>query len=69
MRNSRSILNIVRAQSIAPRQFSTMPAFRKVERGNGEEDAKSHATGASKVPESVQEAVPKGVEEALPDSV
>ncbi|KAM0346182.1 hypothetical protein ACHAPU_005603 [Fusarium lateritium] len=46
-----------------------MPAFRKVERGNGETEAKSHATGPSKVPESVQEAVPKGVEEALPDSI
>ncbi|KAM0247157.1 hypothetical protein ACHAP5_004236 [Fusarium lateritium] len=69
MRNSRSILNIVRAQSIAPRQFSTMPALRQIERGTGREDAKSHATGTSKVPESVQEAVPKGVEEALPDSI
>jgi hypothetical protein len=30
---------------------------------------KSHAQGASKVPEGVQKAAPKGVEEALPDSV
>ncbi|KAF5000497.1 hypothetical protein FGRMN_1664 [Fusarium graminum] len=46
-----------------------MSALRQIERGNGETEAKSHATGTSKVPESLQEAVPKGVEEALPDSI
>lgn len=41
--------------------------MRQIERGNDENA--SHATGPSKVPQSLQEAVPKGVEEALPDSV
>ncbi|KAL9562105.1 hypothetical protein ACKAV7_013649 [Fusarium commune] len=68
MRSSRSVLNHVRVQSLAPRRFSTMPAFRQIERGQVEED-KSQATGLSKVPKSVQDAVPKGVEESLPDSV
>ncbi|RFN48337.1 hypothetical protein FIE12Z_7386 [Fusarium flagelliforme] len=67
MRNSRSILNLVRVQSLAPRQFSTLPAMRQIERGNDENV--SHATGPSKVPKNLQEAVPKGVEEALPDSI
>ncbi|KAI7763878.1 hypothetical protein LZL87_006260 [Fusarium oxysporum] len=68
MRSSRSVLNHVRVQSLAPRRFSTMPAFRQIERGQVEED-KSQATGLSKVPKSVQDAVPKGVEESPPDSV
>ncbi|KAH7154285.1 hypothetical protein DER46DRAFT_663987 [Fusarium sp. MPI-SDFR-AT-0072] len=68
MRSSRSVLNHVRVQSLAPRRFSTMPAFRQIERGQVEED-KSQATGLSKVPKSVQDAVPKGVEESLPDSI
>ncbi|KAM5522062.1 hypothetical protein FOXYSP1_15953 [Fusarium oxysporum f. sp. phaseoli] len=33
------------------------------------DEDRSHATGPSKVPKSVQDAVPKGVEESLPDSV
>ncbi|KAJ0154546.1 Transcriptional activator protein acu-15 [Fusarium oxysporum f. sp. albedinis] len=32
------------------------------------DEDRSHATGPSKVPKSVQDAVPKGVEESLPDS-
>ncbi|KAM0560075.1 hypothetical protein ACHAPJ_004035 [Fusarium lateritium] len=70
MRNSRSILNLVRVQSLAPRQFSTMSALRQIERGQGDQGTgTSHATGTSKVPKSAQEAVPKGVEESLPDSI
>ncbi|KAJ4032397.1 hypothetical protein NW760_001489 [Fusarium oxysporum] len=33
------------------------------------DEDRSHATGPSKVPKSVQDAVPKGVEESLPDSI
>ncbi|KAJ4003838.1 hypothetical protein NW752_011966 [Fusarium irregulare] len=67
MRNSRSILNLVRVHSLAPRQFSTLPAMRQIERGK--DDNVSHATGPSKVPEGLQEAVPKSVEDALPESI
>ncbi|KAM0417176.1 hypothetical protein ACHAPT_012813 [Fusarium lateritium] len=65
MRCSRSILNIVRVQTLGPRPFSTMPAMKQVERGQGG----SHATGESKVPEGAQEKAPKGLEESLPDSI
>ena len=41
--------------------------MRQIERGR--DDNVSHATGPSKVPESLQEAVPKSVEDALPESV
>ncbi|XEV02691.1 hypothetical protein FSHL1_007978 [Fusarium sambucinum] len=68
MRTSRSILSILRVQpSFVPKQFSTMSSNRQIERGTDENA--SHATGPSKVPEGLQEAVPKGVEESLPDSI
>ena len=41
--------------------------MRQIERGR--DDNVSHATGPSKVPEGLQEAVPKSVEDALPESV
>ncbi|KAF5022822.1 hypothetical protein F66182_5116 [Fusarium sp. NRRL 66182] len=68
MRSSRSIISFARVQSLAPRQLSTMAGMRQIERGQGDE-GQSHATGKSKVPKSVQDAVPKGVEESLPDSI
>ncbi|CEI62200.1 hypothetical protein FVEN_g10301 [Fusarium venenatum] len=68
MRTSRSILTILRVQPyFVPKQFSTMPSNRQIERGIDENV--SHATGTCKVLEGLQEAVPKGVEESLPDSI
>jgi hypothetical protein len=59
-------LRVLARTRIQQRAFATSPLRMSTnEFGQG----KSHAKGASKVPESVQKAAPKGVEEGLPDSV
>ncbi|KAJ3538403.1 hypothetical protein NM208_g5922 [Fusarium decemcellulare] len=66
-RSSRVVLGLSKLQALPTRSFRTMSAVRQQENEWGQ--GKSHATGKSKVPESIQRAAPKGLEEALPDSI
>ncbi|RYP71981.1 hypothetical protein DL771_004450 [Monosporascus sp. 5C6A] len=54
--------------AVLSRPLSTTHA-RTASRENEYGQGVSHATGKSKVPESVQEAAPKALEDALPDFV